>query len=85
VGPERGSLSLVSTIEGLLGRKNSGSSIESLEYARRDLSRSPRGTPYPQKLAQTSDGVVHSRIQATEFFDSLCIRTVSSVIWLFLY
>jgi hypothetical protein len=37
--PERGSLSLVSTIEELLERKNSGSGLESGEYGRRDPSR----------------------------------------------
>jgi hypothetical protein len=36
VGLERGPLSLVSTIEELLGRKSSGSGLESLEYGRRD-------------------------------------------------
>jgi hypothetical protein len=51
---ERGPLSLVSTIEELLERKNSGSGLESLEYGRRDLSLWPRGSLYPQKLALTS-------------------------------
>jgi hypothetical protein len=46
-GLERGPLSLVGTIEGLLGRKNK-------EYGRRDPSSWPRGTLYPQKLALTS-------------------------------
>jgi hypothetical protein len=36
---ERGPLSLVSTIEELLGRKSSGSGLESREYGRRDPSR----------------------------------------------
>jgi hypothetical protein len=36
---ERGILSLVSTIEELLGRKSSGSGLENREYGRRDLSR----------------------------------------------
>jgi hypothetical protein len=44
VGLERGSLGLVSTIEGLLGRKHRGSGLESREYGRRDPSRWPRGT-----------------------------------------
>jgi hypothetical protein len=39
MGLERGSLSLVSTIEELLGRKRSGSGVESREYGRRDPSR----------------------------------------------
>jgi hypothetical protein len=38
VSLERGPLSLVSTIEELLGRKISGSSLESGEYGRRDPS-----------------------------------------------
>jgi hypothetical protein len=36
VGLERGPPSLVSTIEELLGRKNSGSGLENLYYGRRD-------------------------------------------------
>jgi hypothetical protein len=39
VGLERGPLSLVSTIEELLGRKISGSGLEIREYGRRDPSR----------------------------------------------
>jgi hypothetical protein len=39
VGLGRGPLSLVSTIEELLGRESSGSSLESREYGRRDPSR----------------------------------------------
>jgi hypothetical protein len=71
---ERGPLSLMSTTEELLGRKRSGSGLESREYGRRDLSRWPRGALYPQKLALTSltsgcrsVGIVRSRTQATEF------------------
>jgi hypothetical protein len=48
--------------------------LESREYGRRDPSRWPRGTLYPQKLALTSPtsggravGIVRSRTQATEF------------------
>jgi hypothetical protein len=54
VGLERGPLSLVSTTEELLDRKNSGSGLKSLGYGRRDPPRWPRGTPYPQKFALTS-------------------------------
>jgi hypothetical protein len=54
VGLERGPLSLVSTTEELLGRKSSGSGLENRDYSRRDSSRWPRGTLYPQKLALTS-------------------------------
>jgi hypothetical protein len=50
------------------------SGLESREYGRRDQSRWPRGTLYPQNLALTSStgggrsvGIVRSRTQATEF------------------
>jgi hypothetical protein len=55
-------------------RKSSGSSLQSLQYGRRDPSRWLRGTIYPQKLALPSPtsggrsvGIVRSRTQATEF------------------
>jgi hypothetical protein len=74
VGLERGPLSLVSTIEELLRRKSSGSGLENRDYGRRDPSRWPRGTLYPQKLGLTSPtssgrsvGIVRSRTQATQF------------------
>jgi hypothetical protein len=47
VGLERGPLSLERTEE-LLGRSSSGSGLESREYGRKDSSRWPRGTLYPQ-------------------------------------
>jgi hypothetical protein len=50
VGLERGPLSLVSTIEELLGRESSGSGLEILEYGRRDPSRWPRDTPLTAKI-----------------------------------
>jgi hypothetical protein len=50
VGLERGPLSLVSTIEELLGRKSSGSGLEIREYFRRDPSRWLRGTPLSAKV-----------------------------------
>jgi hypothetical protein len=63
----------VSTIEELLGRKSIGSGLEIREYGRRDPSRWPRDTLYPQKLALTSPtsrgrsvGIVRLRTQATE-------------------
>jgi hypothetical protein len=75
VGLEQGPLSPVSTIDELLGRKSSGSSLDSREYDRRDLSLWPRRILYPQILSLTSLtsgcrslGIVRSRIQATEFF-----------------
>jgi hypothetical protein len=74
VGLERGLLSLVSTTEELLDKKSSGSCIENREYGRRDPSRWPRGTLYPQKLGTTSPrsggrsvGIVRSRTQTMEF------------------
>jgi hypothetical protein len=58
----------------LLGRKSSGSGLESREYGRRDPSRWPRGPLYQQKLALTSPtrggpsvGIVRLRTQATDF------------------
>jgi hypothetical protein len=47
VGLERSPLSLVSTIEELLGRKNSGSGLENRKYGGRNPSRRPRDTVYP--------------------------------------
>jgi hypothetical protein len=73
-GLQRGPLSLVTTIEELLERKSSGSGLENRDCGRRDSSRWPRGTLYPQKLAVTSltnggrsVGIVLSRTQATKF------------------
>jgi hypothetical protein len=57
VGLERDPLSLVSTIEELLGRKSSGSGLGIREYGRRDPSRYPRGTLHPQKLAAVARSV----------------------------
>jgi hypothetical protein len=64
----------VGTTEELLERKSSGSGLEIREYGRRDPSRWPRGTLYPQKLAPTwptsgglSVGIVRSRTEAEEF------------------
>jgi hypothetical protein len=54
VGLEWGTLSLVSTAEELLGRKRSGSCLESREYGWKNPSCWPRGILYPQKLALTS-------------------------------
>jgi hypothetical protein len=47
VGLERGPLGLVSAIEELLGRNNSGSGLGSQEYGRGDLLRWPRDTLNP--------------------------------------
>jgi hypothetical protein len=58
----------------LLERKSSGSGLENRDYGRKDPSRWPRGSLYPQKLALASRtsggrsvGIVRSRTQATEF------------------
>jgi hypothetical protein len=74
VSLELGALSLMSTIEELLGRNNSGSGLESREYGCRDPLCLQRDTLSPQKLALSwpasgghSVGIVLSRTKATEF------------------
>jgi hypothetical protein len=74
VGLEKGPLNLVSTIEELLGRNNSGSSLENGEYGCGDPLRWPRNAFYPQKLALTSPtsggrsvGIVCLQAKDTEF------------------
>jgi hypothetical protein len=74
MGLERGPLSLVSTVEELLGSKSRGSGLENRDYGGTDSSRWPRGAVYPQKGALTSltsggrsVGIVRSRTQATLF------------------
>jgi hypothetical protein len=59
------------------------SSLENLEYDRRDPLRWPRGTRYLQKLALTSPisscrsvGIVHSQTQAMEFSCSFFYGTL---------
>jgi hypothetical protein len=71
VGLERGPLSLVSTTDELLGRKSSGSGLDSREYV---LCTDHEIPLYPRKLAFTSPtrgspsvGIVHSLTQTTEF------------------
>jgi hypothetical protein len=88
VGLERGPLSLVSTNEELLGRKNSGSSLERREYGRRDPSRWPRGTIYRQKLAlisptsgRRSVNIVRSRTQATDFTSAADLFRTTAHSW----
>jgi hypothetical protein len=83
VGLERGALSLLSTIEELLEKKNSGSCQENCGYDRTDLLRWPRGTLCPQKLALTppksgglSVSMVRSWTHSTEFvyvFDDMWV------------
>jgi hypothetical protein len=50
VGLERGPLSLVSTVEELLERKSSGSSVENLDYGLGYPSRWLRDTLYSKKV-----------------------------------
>jgi hypothetical protein len=54
MGLERGPLSLVSTVEEMLGRKSIGSGLAIWEYGGGNPLRWPRDTLYLQKLAQTS-------------------------------
>jgi hypothetical protein len=75
VGLERGPLSLMNTIEELLGRNTNGSSLENREYGCGDPLRWPHDTLCPQKLALTSPtsggrsvGIVHLWAKAMEFF-----------------
>jgi hypothetical protein len=62
--------------------------LESREYSRRDPSRRPRGTVYPQKLALTSPtsggrlvGIVRSQTQVMEFFLSLNVLVSGSTLF----
>jgi hypothetical protein len=75
VGLEGGPLSLVSTIEELLGRNSSGSGLENREYSCGDPLHWPRDTLYQQKMALTSPtsggrsvGIVRFRNKTTGFF-----------------
>jgi hypothetical protein len=70
---ERGPLSLVSTIEELLGRNNSISGLEIREYGRRNPPRSPRETPLSAKVVTNfadksgrSVSIVRSQTKPTE-------------------
>jgi hypothetical protein len=83
VGLERGPLSLASTIEDLLGRKNSGSGLENRDYGRRDQKRWTRDALYSQKLTLASPtsggrsvGIVRLRTKATELF-----RPHRNIVW----
>jgi hypothetical protein len=69
---------------GATWQKRSGSCLENREYGRRDPSRWPRGTLYPQKLAITSPisggrsvGIVRSRIRPWSLFCLLWFITLS--------
>jgi hypothetical protein len=66
VGLERGSLSLVSTIEELLGRRSSGYGLETVITAVGDPPRSLRDTICPAKALTSPTNGGRSRTQATE-------------------
>jgi hypothetical protein len=87
---KRVSLSLVSTIEELLGRNSSGSGLENRDYGRGVPLCWPRDALYPLKFALTSPtsggssiGIVRLRTKATEFVCclGLCSPHVSWVIY----
>jgi hypothetical protein len=74
VGLERGPLSLLSAIEGLLGRTSNSSCLDIREYGRGDPFGRPRDILYQQKLALTSQtnggrsvGIIRWRTEAMEF------------------
>jgi hypothetical protein len=86
VGLERCPLSLVSTIEELLGRNNSCFGLEIREYSRGDPLRWPRDTLYPQKLTLTSPtsgrrlvGIFYSLNKATEFVCSFLVSCALNI------
>jgi hypothetical protein len=80
VGLERGSLSFVSTIEELLGRKSSGSGLEKTEYAAVGIRHANHLAPSnPQKLALTSPTIggrfVGIDLSRTQFYISyVCMK-----------
>jgi hypothetical protein len=86
-GSGTGSLSLVSTIEELLERNSSSSSLESQEYGHRGSIRLAMWQPLFAKLALTSPtnsghsvGLDHLRTQTTEFFYFLSIIVPNSLL-----
>jgi hypothetical protein len=87
---ERGPLSLLSTVEELLERKNGASGQGNRECGHRDPSRWPHGTPYLQKGAWASGGrsvgIVHLRTQATESVvtriqDNIVVQRHNNYFW----
>jgi hypothetical protein len=84
-GSGTGFISLVSTIEKLLGRNSSGSDVENRKYCRRNDLRRPRGILYPQELALTSStgggrsvGIVRSRTQQRSFLYNMFSRNLNA-------
>jgi hypothetical protein len=87
VGLERGPLSLMSTIEELLGRNSSSFGLENWEYDCGDSLRWTHDTLYPQKLVLTSPkcgchsaGIVRLRTKATEIFVCLFVGFLYNII-----
>jgi hypothetical protein len=80
MGLERGPLSLVSTTEKLLERKNSGSGLESRDYGRRDSSlllrdtplSAPVGTNFGRYSSLTDPG--HEVIIKKDILPSICLK-----------
>jgi hypothetical protein len=77
----------VSTIEELLEGKISGCGLGNREHGRKDPSRWPFGTLYPQKLALTSAisggrsvGIVRSLTKATEFSSAIPVAGHGSLL-----
>jgi hypothetical protein len=88
VGLERGLLSLVRTIEELLGRKNSGPGLENREYCPRISSCWTGDALYLQKLTLTlpasggrSVGIVLSRTKSTDLSFRLWDRKGRQPLW----
>jgi hypothetical protein len=86
VGLERGPLSLVTTIEELLGRKSSGFGLENLNYGRKGSAAMTTRHPSFHKNWLTSltrggrsAGIVLSQTQTTEFVFFICNNVPSAV------
>jgi hypothetical protein len=91
MGLERSPLSLLNTLEELLGRKSRGSGLENREYSCGIRCADDVAPLYPQKLGLTlpsicgrSVGIVRSRTKATKILLVLRkVRTVTVPNWAF--